>query len=107
MRRIHVIAANARYHHTVLVRQWLERPGCRIKLVFRPAYVPHLNAIERLWGVMHREVTHNRFYGNFDLFAHAVDDFFRRRLPQEWRSWGDTITDNFRVVSHQGFRVLG
>jgi transposase len=106
-RRIHVIADNARYHHAVLVRQWLERPGCRIKLVFLPAYAPHLNAIERLWGVMHREVTHNSFYGNFDLFAHAVDDFFRRRLPQEWRSWRDTITDNFRVISHQDFRVLG
>jgi transposase len=106
-RRIHVIADNARYHHAVLVRQWLATPGCRIKLVFLPAYAPHLNAIERLWGVMHREVTHNRFYGNFDLFAHAIDDFFRRRLPQEWRSWRDTITDNFRVVSHQDFRVLG
>ena len=27
----------------------------RIKLIFLPAYAPHLNAIERLWGVMHRE----------------------------------------------------
>ena len=44
------------------VRQWLERPDCRITLVFLPAYAPHLNAIERLWAVMHREVTHNRFH---------------------------------------------
>ena len=67
---------------------------------------PHLNAIERLWGVMHREVTHDRFYESFDLFARAIDDFFRRRLTHKWRSWRDTITDNFRVVSHQEFRVL-
>ena len=26
-----------------------------------PAHAPHLNAIERLWPVMHREVTHNKF----------------------------------------------
>jgi transposase len=29
-----------------------------IKLHFIPAYCPHLNPIERLWGVMHRNVTH-------------------------------------------------
>jgi len=106
-RRIHVFADNARYHHAVLVREWLARPGCRIKLIFQPAYAPHLNAIERLWGVMHREVTHNKFYATFDLFAEAIDVFFRRRLPREWRDWRDTITDNFRVISHQEFRVLG
>lgn len=105
-RRIYVIADNARYHHAVLVRQWLERPACRIKLIFLPAYAPHLNAIERLWGVLHREVTHNKFYKSFDLFAQAIDDFFRRRLPLEWPSWRDTITDNFRIISHQEFRVL-
>ncbi len=106
-RRIYVIADNARYHHAVLVRQGLERPGCRIKLVFLPAYAPHLNAIERLWGVMHREVTHNSFYASFAQFTEAIDDFFARRLPREWKIWRDTITDNFRIISHQEFRVLG
>ena len=106
-RWIYVIADNARYHHAVLVREWLARPACRIKLIFQPAYAPHLNAIERLWGVLHREVTHNKFYATFDLFAHAIDDFFRRRLPREWPDWRDTISDNFRVISHQDFRVLG
>ena len=38
---------NARTHHAVLVGQWLERPGCRIKLIFLPAHAPHLDAIER------------------------------------------------------------
>ncbi len=35
-RRIYVIADNARYHHARVVRQWLERPDCRITLVFLP-----------------------------------------------------------------------
>ena len=85
-RRIYVIADNARYHHARVVRQWLERPDCRITLVFLPAYAPHLNAIERLWAVMHREVTHNRFYPNFGHFVDAIFDFFRRRMPQEWKN---------------------
>jgi len=106
-KRIYVLADNARYHHARLVRQWLERDSCRINLIFQPAYAPHLNAIERLWGVMHREVTHNRFHASFALFAEAIDNFFRRRLPREWKTWRDTITDNFRIISHKSFRVLG
>ncbi len=105
-RRIYVIVDNARYHHARVVRQWLERPDCRITLVFLPAYAPHLNAIERLWAVMHREVTHNRFHPNFGHFVDAIFDFFRRRLPQEWTKWRDTVTDNFRIISHKDFRVL-
>ncbi len=97
-RRIHVIADNARYHHARVVRQWLERPDCRITLVFLPAHAPHLNAIERLWAVMHREVTHNKFPASFGHFVEAIFDFFRRRLPQEWKIWRDTITDNFRII---------
>ncbi len=59
-----------------VVRQWLERPDCRITLVFLPAYAPHLNAIERLWAVMHREVTHNRFHPNFGHFVDAASISF-------------------------------
>src|SRR5271165_3943015 len=48
---IRVFLDNARYHHAKLVREWLARPGCRIKLHFIPPYCPHLNPIERLWGL--------------------------------------------------------
>ncbi len=85
-RRIYVITDNARYHHARVVRQWLERPDCRITLVFLPAYAPHLNAIERLWAVMHREVTHNRFPASFGHFVEAIFDSFRRRLLKEWKT---------------------
>ena len=49
---IHVFLDNARYHHAKIVREWLAQPGRRIKLHFIPPYCPHLNPIERLWGVM-------------------------------------------------------
>src|ERR1035437_5929908 len=48
---IHVFLDNARYHHDRLVQEWLALPGRRIKLHFIPTYCPHLNPIERLWGV--------------------------------------------------------
>src|SRR5271165_1451056 len=66
---IHVFLDNARYHHAKLVSEWLSRPGCRIKLHFLPTYCPHLNPIERLWGVMHKHVTHNKTYETCAQFA--------------------------------------
>jgi len=35
-------------------------------------YAPHLNTIERLWGVMHAWVAHNRHYATFDAFAATI-----------------------------------
>jgi transposase len=32
-----------------------------------PAYCPHLNPIERLWGLMHKNVTHNRCYATYTV----------------------------------------
>src|SRR5712671_3489323 len=65
---IHVFLDNARYHHAKLVQEWLARPGCRIKLNFVPSYCPHLNPIERLWGLMHRNITHNTCYATCRQF---------------------------------------
>ena len=35
---VHVFLDNARYHHAVLVQQWLAQPGPRIRLHFIPTY---------------------------------------------------------------------
>ena len=71
MRLIHVFLDNARYHHAKLVQAWLAQPDRRIKLHFIPAYCPHLNPIERLWGLMHRHTTHNKCYSSFRDFSIA------------------------------------
>jgi len=106
MRLIHVFVDNARYHHAKLVRAWLAQPGRRIKLHFIPAYCPHLNPIERLWGLMHRNVTHNRCYATFDDFCGAVLGFLNEDVPRNWRELCDNVSDNFRVISPKDFRVL-
>ena len=61
---------------------------------------------ERLWGVMHRAVTHNKCYATFNEFAAAIREFFAETIPKRWKEFRDTVTDNFRVISHQDFRVL-
>lgn len=105
-RIIHVFADNARYHHAKILQPWLNAPNRRIKLHFIPPYCPHLNPIERLWGVMHREVTHNRHYAKFKDFAEAILHFFKEQLPENGKEWEDRITDNFRIIKNEDFRVL-
>jgi hypothetical protein len=94
------------YHHAKAVRAWLARTKSRIKPVFLPAYAPHLNPIERLWGVMHEYVTHNRYYPGFNEFAEAILAFFEKTVPKHWPDFRDRVTDNFRIISFQNFRVL-
>jgi transposase len=103
---VHVFLDNAKYHHAKLVQEWLAQPGRRIKLHFVPAYCPHLNPIERLWGVMHKYVTHNKCYASFGDFADATLGFLREEVPRNWPQLCDSVTDNFRVINPQDFRVL-
>ena len=81
-RLIHLFVDNARYHHAKLVQAWLARPACRIQLHFIPAYCPHLDPIERLWGLMHKHVTHNRCHATFVDFKRSC----ARRCPENGTS---------------------
>jgi transposase len=107
MAMIHVFLDNARYHHAKLVRDWLAREGHRITLHFIPTYSPHLNPIERLWGVMHHNVTHNRSYATFREFKARAMNFLTQDVPKKWHALRDSVTDNFRVIDPADFRVLG
>ena len=97
----------------VLGQRYLKRPsgrdwrvGCRIKLHFIPAYCPHLDPIERLWGLMHKHVTHNRCHATFADFKAAVLSFLREDVPRKWHIYCDHLTDNFRIISPKDFRIL-
>ncbi len=105
-RLIHVIWDNAAYHKGPDVREFLARPDCRIHLIQLPPYCPHLNSIERSWAVMHQFVTHNRHYPTQKQFADAILRFFRETLPNQWETFRNQVSDSFRVVTHEKFRVL-
>ena len=106
-RVLHVFLDNARTHHAKLVQAWLAQPGCRIRLHFIPAYCPHLDAIERLWGLMHKHITHNRCHPTFADFSQAILTFLRDEVPRKWHVYCDAVSDNFRIISAKDFRVLG
>jgi transposase len=106
-KRLHVILDNAATHGAPPVKEWLARPDCRTSLIFLPPYAPNLNAIERLWQVMHRHVTHNRYHPDFRCFAEAVMRFFKSTLPATWHAIRDTVTDNFQIIDPGKFRLVG
>ena len=105
-RLIHVVWDNAAYHKGPDVRTFLARTTCRIHLIQLPPYCPHLNPIERLWAVLHQYVTHNRYYRSQKQFADAILAFMRETIPRKWKNFRDTVSDNFRVITHEKFRVL-
>ncbi|HXW22361.1 MAG TPA: hypothetical protein VEK14_05590, partial [Rhodomicrobium sp.] len=70
------------------------------------AYCPHLDPIERLWGLMHENVTHNRDYNTFAEFRREVIKFLRHTVPRGWTYFCDRITDNFPVIPRADFRLL-
>jgi transposase len=106
MRWIHVFVDHARCHLARLVREWLAQPGRRIRLHFIPPYCPHLNPIERLWGLMHKMLTHNRCATSFKAFQAEVLTFLRRTVPRMWDIFCDAVSDNFRVRDPAQFRIL-
>ena len=101
-RIIHVIWDNAAYHKGPDVRAFLARTTCRIHLIQLSGAGP----IERLWAVLHQYVTHNRYYRSQKQFADAILAFMRETIPREWKNFRDTVSDNFRVMTHEKFRVL-
>jgi hypothetical protein len=55
---------------------------------------------------MHKHVTHNKCYASFRDFAGATLNFLREEVPRNWPQLCDSVTDNFRVIDPQDFRVL-
>jgi transposase len=115
---IHVYLDNARYHHATLVQDWLAQPGRRIKLHFIPAYCPHLNPIERLWGVMQKHVTHNKCYStsrecslscarksrktgwSCAIRSRTTSASSTQRIFGFWRERGITAINNAKIVQN-------
>ena len=106
MTAIHVFVDNARYHHVKILQQWLDSRDRWVKLHFLPAYAPHLNPIERLWGILHKSVTQNWHYATFNQFTEAILGFFRNTLTDNWKEFRSTVSDNFRVVSLNEYQLI-
>lgn len=93
--KVHVIWDNAGYHCSKLVQAFAKELG--IEIHYLPPYSPNLNPIERLWKIMHEQVTYNKYYQCFSDFTEAIKDFFRH-IGKKKSLLASRITDNFQIL---------
>jgi len=97
---IRVVLDNARYNHSKEIKAYICGEGCRIELVYLPAYAPNLNLIERFWWLFKKKTLYNQHFPTFAEFKAAVDRFFANLASyrDEIRS---LITGAFHYISVQ------
>ena len=95
-------------------KYWCGEDGRKWNCAYRPSQL--LEAMQR----QDAELPHGHVpvYGYNEVvldawrtpWADAVPDailaFFRETIPREWKSFRDQVSDNFRVIAQQNFRVL-
>jgi transposase len=93
---IYIIADNARYYRSKLVRECLEK-NTRVKLIFLPPYSPNLNLIERLWLFFKKKRLWNKYYERYEEFKQECMAFFENICLYE-NELKTLMTDNFRLL---------
>ena len=77
-----IVMDNALYHHAGIITDYAFLTG--IDLLFLPPYSPELNPIERVWKVVKKHATHNRYFQLLsDLKGALSDEFNRHFKPNE------------------------
>jgi putative transposase len=71
-KKVYMVLDNVRFHHAKRLKPILKRYSHRIELIFLPLYSPDLNPVERIWWLMRKEVTHNRWVKSMEQ---RVDEF--------------------------------
>lgn len=94
---IDVVLDNASYNRSAVIKAYLARDGCRIRLVYLPAYSPNLNLIERLWWFLKKTTLWNQHYATFAQFKAAIDGFFQK-LDGWHAQLVSLLTERFRFI---------
>lgn len=95
---IYVIADNAKYYKSELVKEYLETS--KIKVIHIPPYAPNLNLIERLWLFYKKTILYNKYYETFEEFKNATKKFFRNAKKYK-KSLSSLLTENFEIIGAQ------
>jgi len=92
---IHVIADNAPYYRSRLIKEHLQ--DSKIKIIFLPSYSPNLNLIERLWKFFHKTIQYNQYYPTFDRFKEVSLSFFAD-IKNHHKALRSLLTENFQII---------
>jgi len=82
--KLFLILDNARWHRARDLKKFFFENQNRLVRVFLPPYSPELNPIKRVWRVIRRQVTHNRYFGTIeDLEGVLVSRFLKWEQPND------------------------
>ena len=79
-KKLYMVLDNVRFHHAKRLKPILERYKHKIELIFLPPYSPDLNPVERVWWLMRKRITHNRWV---QAMENRINDF---------NNWVDNIS---------------
>ena len=99
-KHIHIIWDNAGYHRSHEVVSFAEKNN--IQIHYLPPYSPNLNPIERLWKVMHENVTYNQYYPKFADFTEGILGFFKN-IKKFHHIIQARINDDFQRLEFRNF----
>jgi transposase len=85
-RKVELILDNASFHHAKLHKNWRQKSLKRFAMNYLPPYSPELNPVERVWKLVRRVATHNRYFSTLEELASAVESTFAK-----WRSQSGTL----------------
>ena len=86
------------------MREWLARPGCRVRVVYLPPDAPNLNLIERLWWFFKKKALWNTHYPTLGDFRAAIRGFFDN-LAQWNAELASLLTSRFHVIRHNTAQI--
>jgi transposase len=99
---------NAKYHHAVIVREWVERvrheKGVEFRLEYLPTYSPNLNLIERLWRFLRKEAL-QRWHETFEAMESAVAGVLDH-LEGYRKELQSLMSERFRLVPERPTYVI-
>ena len=100
---------NARYHHAVVLKEWIaatrQERGVVFALKHLPAYSPNLNLIERLWKFLRKEAL-QRWHATFEEMQEAVAAVLDH-LERYEEPLASLLTERFHVSPRVEVVVVG
>lgn len=100
---------NARYHHAVVLKEWIaavqQQRGVVFDLRHLPAYSPNLNLIERLWKFLRKEAL-QQWHETFEAMQQAVAEVLDH-LDRYEEQLASLMTERFHVSPKVSTIVVG
>lgn len=100
---------NARYHHAIVLKEWLAKlsveRGVVFALKYLPAYSPNLNLIERLWKFLRKEAL-QKWHATFEDMQQAVAEVLDH-LDRYEEQLATLMTERFRLSPRIETVVVG